>query len=68
MTIPQAIRDELGLVPETEVVFEVDGNTVRIKKANARSGRGSRIVAHMTGRATIKLSTDEIMLLTRAEK
>ena len=32
VTIPQEIRLRLGLQPETEVEFDVVGNTVRIRK------------------------------------
>ena len=44
VTIPQEIRDRLGLQPETEVAFEVIGNTVRIRKVGDRPGRGRGIV------------------------
>jgi len=33
VTIPQAIRERLGLLPETEVEFAVEGNAVRIIKS-----------------------------------
>ncbi len=68
VTIPQEIREQLGLLPNTEVEFEIDGNAVRIKKAGARHrrlGRGHALVQHMRGRGTSGLTTDEIMKLTR---
>jgi AbrB family looped-hinge helix DNA binding protein len=65
VTIPQPIRRQLGLHPSTEVEFEVAGNAVRIRKASGKSGRGQRIVGHLTGRGGVRLSTDEIMALTR---
>lgn len=65
VTIPQEIRERMGLLPETEVEFVVRGNTVQIVKAKQRSARGAAIVRTMRGRATTKLSTDEIMKLTR---
>lgn len=66
VTIPIEIRQQLGLLPETEVVFEVDGNAVRIRRAPASKGsRGSRIVARLRGTATVSMSTDEILALTR---
>jgi AbrB family looped-hinge helix DNA binding protein len=64
VTIPMEIREKFGLVPGTDVEFLVDGNTVRIVPAQ-RSSRGSRIVEHLRGRATVSMSTDEIMALTR---
>ncbi len=68
VTIPQHIRDELGLLPHTEVVFEIDGDSARIRKASPeRRERGRRLIERLRGRATSTLSTDEIMALTRAE-
>lgn len=67
VTIPQGIREKLGLLPETDVEFEIDGNTVRIRKARSAPGRrGEKLIAQLKGRATSKLSTDEIMAMTRA--
>ncbi len=65
VTIPIEIRERLGLHPETEVEFEVTGNSVRIRKARVANGRGRRLVSRMKGRATTRLSTDEILALTR---
>lgn len=65
VTIPQEIRLRLGLQPETEVEFDVVGNTVRIRKRSGRPGRGRRIVDRLRGRATTRLSTDQILALTR---
>lgn len=66
VTIPQEIRERLGLLPETEVEFEVSGSAVKIRKARNSRARGRSVVAHMRGRATSGMSTDEIMKLTRA--
>ena len=41
VTIPVEIRERLGLLPHSEVEFEVVGNTVRIRKARGE-GRRSR--------------------------
>jgi AbrB family looped-hinge helix DNA binding protein len=65
VTIPQEIRLRLGLQPETEVEFEVVGHTVRIRKVQGRSGRGRGLVERMRGRATTRLTTDQILALTR---
>ncbi len=68
VTIPQEIRDKLGLVPGTRVVFDIVGGGVRIRKAQ-RQDRGAELVAKMraAGRRAgrPRLSTDEIMALTR---
>ena len=69
VTIPQEIREKLGLLPHTEIVFEVDGTAVRIRKVGKReAGRGHRLVERMRGRADVRMSTDEIMALTRGRR
>jgi AbrB family looped-hinge helix DNA binding protein len=65
VTIPQDIRERLGLLPNTEVEFEVVGSAVKIRKAAKSRARGRSIVSRMRGRATTSLTTDEIMRLTR---
>lgn len=69
VTIPVEIRERLGLLPNSEVEFELDGNTARIRKARGRSGnsRGLSIVQQLRGKATTSMSTEEIMALTRGE-
>jgi bifunctional DNA-binding transcriptional regulator/antitoxin component of YhaV-PrlF toxin-antitoxin module len=69
VTIPLALREKAGLLPDTEVEFDFDGNAVRIRRAHRKSsgGRGARLVAHMRGRGDGTMTTDEIMALTRGE-
>lgn len=68
VTIPVEIRERLGLLPNTEVRFEVEGNTVRIvREENPLGSRGQRLLERMRGRATSRMSTEEIMALTRGE-
>lgn len=66
VTIPLGIRKKLGLLPNTEVEFDVVDNSVRIRKA-AKQSRGREIVEHLRGTATGGMTTDEIMALTRGE-
>jgi AbrB family looped-hinge helix DNA binding protein len=67
VTIPLPIRQQLGLLPNTEVEFELDRDAVRVKRAAAarRRSRGQALVDHMRGRGTRRITTDEIMKLTR---
>jgi AbrB family looped-hinge helix DNA binding protein len=69
VTIPAKIREQAGLLPQTEVNFEFDGKAVRIVRAKDRKGdgRGARLIAHLRGRGDTAMSTDEIMALTRGE-
>jgi AbrB family looped-hinge helix DNA binding protein len=70
VTIPQAIREQAGLLPETEVEFVVEGAAVRIVKVpgTRRPSRGARAVERLRqGAGHVSMSTDEIMALTRGE-
>lgn len=68
VTIPIEIRERLGLLPDTEVEFEVAGSAVRIRKARSAKSRGLRLVGHMRGRGSVRMSTDEILRLTRGDR
>jgi AbrB family looped-hinge helix DNA binding protein len=65
VTIPQEIREKLGLLPNTEVEFILEGKAVRIVKARGRRVRGTSVVGRLRGRATVRMTTDEILALTR---
>lgn len=69
VTIPLAIRQKMGLLPNTEVDFVIKGNCVQIVKAtNSDRSRGKELIARIRGKATVKMTTAEIMALTRGEK
>lgn len=68
VTIPQHIREELGLLPNTDVEWELrDGEAVLQKARGGKQRRGRALIDHMRGRATVRMSTDEIMALARGE-
>ncbi len=68
VTIPQAIREQLGLMAGTEVTFDIDGDAVRIKKATrpTAASRGRRIADHIRGRGNRRFTTAQLMRLMRA--
>jgi len=67
VTIPQWVREQLGLLPNCEVEFDIVGDSVRMRKARSRR-RGDAIVERLRGSAGRGgMSTDEIMALTRGE-
>jgi AbrB family looped-hinge helix DNA binding protein len=70
VTIPQDIRERTGLLPGTRVVFDIVGDSVRLRKA-PRQERGALLIERMraAGRRAgrPRLTTDEIMALTRGE-
>ncbi len=65
VTVPVEIREQLGIHPGTDVEFEVVGDTVVLRKAEGGQRRGRSIIARMRGKATVKMTTDEIMAVTR---
>jgi AbrB family looped-hinge helix DNA binding protein len=71
VTVPQEVRVRLGLLPHTEVEFEVVGDHARIRKTRrGRSvgARGGRVLDALRGTADVRMSTDEIMALTREKE
>jgi len=70
VTIPQDVRDEVGLLPHTEVEFVIEPDGVRIVKARQgrRPTRGAMVVDRLRrGAGRVSMSTDAIMALTRGE-
>ena len=70
VTIPQAVREQAGLLPHTEVEFVVDRDGVRIVKTRQarRPARGATVVQRLRrSSGSISMSTDEIMALTRGD-
>jgi AbrB family looped-hinge helix DNA binding protein len=65
VTIPAKIREEFGFVPETEVEFVVEGGNVILRKVESVRRRGRGIVERLRGTATTRMSTEEILALTR---
>lgn len=68
VTIPRNIRQKLGLFPHSEVEFVIEGNDVLLRKTHSKESRGKRLVEALRGKATVRMSTDEIMALTRGEE
>lgn len=65
VTIPAAIREELGLLPGTEVRCRVSGDTAILEKVRGPSRRGTRLIGRLRGSATVRMTTDQILALTR---
>ena len=69
VTIPQDMRDQLGLHPNSEVEFAVVGDSVRIRKARGKGqkSRGERLLELMRRAPKPGMTTDELMAMTRGE-
>jgi AbrB family looped-hinge helix DNA binding protein len=66
VTIPIEIRERFGFLPDTEVEFVIEDDAVHLRRAERPGrGRGDRVVARLRGRATRRMTTDEILALTR---
>ena len=68
VTIPQAVRERAGLLPGTEVEFQVgDDGVVRLRRCGAQRENKAlaQAVVRLRGSAPTTLSTDEIIALMR---
>jgi AbrB family looped-hinge helix DNA binding protein len=69
VTIPKSIRDQAGFLPHTDVEFIYDRKDVRVvaTKSPTKESRGETVIRLLKGSATVAMSTDDIMALTRGE-
>lgn len=68
LTIPQTIREKLGFLPETDVEFFIENDKLCLQKMNAaKKSRGDKIVERLKGRCKTRMTTEELMKLTRGE-
>ena len=73
VTIPERIRRASGMLPGTEVAFSADQDGVRLTliksgpHASQREQQVADTLRRLRGSATIKMTTDEILALTRGE-
>ena len=67
VTIPQEIREKLGITPAVEIDFIEEKGRVYLVK---RKGKGKKTYkfSKLRGIANVKMTTDEIMALTRGDK
>ncbi len=68
VTIPLAIHEQLGIQTGAEVEFVVDGNAVKLVFKRSGQTRGKRIVDRLRGRVSVRMTTDEIMAVTRGAR
>lgn len=64
VTIPQPVREKLGIVPSSEVDFVEENGKVYIVKKKGSSQKGN-VFRKLRGIASVRMSTEEIMRLTR---
>ena len=66
VTIPQHIREKLGILPATEIEFVEEKDRVYIVKKENLANRNNKF-RKLRGVTTIRMTTDEIMALTRKD-
>ena len=69
VTIPIHIREQAGLLPRTQVIFRWDGQAVRMFPilSGETPTRGQLIADRLVGKGDVRITTDEIMAMTRGE-
>ena len=68
VTIPQAIREQLGLLPNTEVEFAIERGVAVLRPKRGTLPRAQRLVAHLkTHGAKMRMSSAELLALLREE-
>ena len=67
VTIPKHIREILGITPATEVDFvEEEGRVYLVKQKEGKTAL--RRFSRLRGSASVKMTTNEIMALTRSDE
>jgi AbrB family looped-hinge helix DNA binding protein len=67
VTIPQEIREKLGITPAVEVDFIEEKNRIYLVKREGQLKKSFKF-GKLRGIANVKMTTDEIMALTRGAK
>jgi AbrB family looped-hinge helix DNA binding protein len=68
VTIPQEIREKLGLLPHTEVEFAVERGVAVLRPKGGAQTRAQRLVSHLkTHGAKMRMSSRELLSLLREE-
>ena len=67
VTIPQEIREKLNITPAVEIDFIEEKDRIYLVKRKDQA-KSTRKFSQLRGIATVKMTTDEIMTLTRGGK
>jgi AbrB family looped-hinge helix DNA binding protein len=67
VTIPQEIREKLGITPAVEVDFIEEKDRIYLVKREGETKKAYKF-RKLRGIANVKMTTDEIMALTREDK
>ena len=67
VTIPQEIREKLGITAAVEIDFIEEKGRVYLAKREGQAKKTHKF-SKLRGIANVKMTTDEIMALTRGDK
>ena len=68
VTIPKKVRDYLGLKAGAPVTFQrLDNGEIAIRAAKATAKPRASKFAKLRGRSTVRMKTEDILALTRAD-
>ncbi len=67
VTIPLHVRQKAGIVAGSEVEFCEETGRIYLRKVG-NSGRGRALIKQMAGQGNVRMSTDEILSLTRGDR
>ena len=67
VTIPAEIREKYGFFPNTSIIFKEENGKVYIEKDLSSYAAEKNPFELVRGKADLKLSTDEIMEMTRGD-
>ncbi len=68
VTIPLAIRESQGFWPHTEIEFVEQDGEVYLRKVKDSQSRGEKLVQALRGKASVSMTTDQILALTRGDQ
>jgi len=68
VTIPKKVRDLLGITPGAAVIFELTpAGEVVLRRGELQGKRRPSRFTRLRGAATVRMTTDEIIALTRGQ-
>ena len=67
VTIPQEIRKKLGITPAVEIDFIEENDKIYLVKRKGKP-KTNHYFRKLRGIGNVKMTTDEIMALTRGDK
>jgi antitoxin PrlF len=68
VTVPKSVRDYLGLKAGSAVAFErLPNGEIVLRPVKRRAKARASVFARLRGRASVRMTTEEILALTRGE-